>query len=82
MAMFSHQNRLAADHRRDGVLKDELLLIVVFQQNGIFIERPNATGQLYTAYQVNRDLGFVFTDCVQKGVLNVLCRFAFHFVLS
>jgi hypothetical protein len=78
MAMFPHQNRLAADNRGDGVFEDQLLLIVVFQQNGIFIERPNPSSQFHTAYQVNRDLGFILADRIQKSVLNVLSCFAFH----
>src|SRR5665213_1075261 len=79
MAMFRYQNWLAADDSGNGVLEDELLLIIVFQQNGILIKRPYASRQFHAAYQVNGDLGFVFTNGIQKSVLNILCCLAFHF---
>ena len=78
VTMFRHENRLATDDRGNGVLEDELLLIVVFQQDGIFIERAYASRQFHAAYQINSDLGFIFADRIQKSVLNILCSLALH----
>ncbi len=56
------------------MLEDQLLLAIVLQQDGIFIERPDLPRQLDAAYQVDCDRTLVFSHCIEKSILNVLCR--------
>ncbi len=55
---------LGDDYRGDGVLKDQLLLVAGFQNDGIFVEAFDATGELYTAHQVDGQERFVFPGVV------------------
>jgi hypothetical protein len=71
-----------AHHGRNGVLEDQLLLVVVFQQHRILVERADLPGQLDAADQINRDGGLVLADRVQECVLNVLCRLGLHMPIS
>jgi hypothetical protein len=71
-----------AYHGRNRVLEDQLLLAVVFEQHGIFVEGPDLSGELDAANQINRDRGFVLADGVQEGILNVLCRLVLHVPIS
>jgi hypothetical protein len=64
------------------MLEDQLLLAIVLQKYGIFVERPDLSGELNTADQINRDGGLVLADRVQVRVLNVLCRLVFHVPIS
>jgi hypothetical protein len=60
------------------VLEDQLLLIVGFEHNRIFIERTDAPRQLDAAQEVNGDIQFFLAGGVEEGILNVLRRLAFH----
>src|SRR5438105_3040937 len=74
-----HLRRLAGHHRRDGVLEDELLLIVVgVEHHRILVERPDAPGQLHPAQQINSDCRFVAAGIVEERILNVLRRLIVH----
>ncbi len=64
----------AAHNGGNSVLEDQLLLAVVFQQHGVFVERADLSGELYAADQVDRDGALVFADSVEKRVLDVLRR--------
>jgi hypothetical protein len=63
---------------RDGVLEDQLLLIIRVQDNRIFIEGTDAPCQLYPAQKINRDIHLFFTGSIKEGILNVLCRLVLH----
>ncbi len=80
--MIAMQNRTAAYDRGNGVFKNELFLTIVLKQNGILVERPDLSSQLYTAHQVNRYRRLVFANRIQKGVLNILCRLVIHVPIS
>ena len=82
MAMFGHQDRLAADDRGNGVLEDELLLVIVFQQYGIFIKRPDASRQFDAANQVNRDLAIYLCERCSKKYPECFVLSCFPFVIS
>lgn len=60
------------------MLEDQLLLIVVFQKNGVFIERANPARKLDATYEVDRDWTLVFANSIQERILNVLCRLGIH----
>src|SRR5262249_27840495 len=66
-------------YRRDGVLKNQLLLVISFQNYRIFVEPFDLSNQFYTADKKNGDGGFVASDSVEVNVLNVLRRrLVFH----
>ena len=66
--------RLQRDDGGDGVLEDELFLIVGFEHEGILIEALDAAGKLDPTHQIDGEDNFVFSRIVQKTVLNVLRR--------
>src|SRR5690348_9006161 len=66
--------RLGHHYRRNGMLEDQLLLIVGLQHHRIFVEGADAPGELDAAQQVKGDGGFVFSGCVEKRILDVLRR--------
>src|SRR5579871_5217531 len=80
--MLSVEHAAVAHHSRDSVLEDELLLAVVFEEHGIFIEGADFTRQFDAADQINGDRGLVFANRIQEGVLNVLCRLVLHVPIS
>src|SRR5207237_4416492 len=64
---------------RDGVLEDQLFLIVCFKNHGVLVEAFDFSYQFYAADQKNRDGCLVSTNSVEVDVLNVLGRcFVFH----
>src|SRR5512141_3403210 len=71
---FADVHTFGHHHRRDGVLEDELLLVIGLQHDGVFVERSDAACQLYPTEQVNRDRRFVLACCVEEGILDVLRR--------
>jgi hypothetical protein len=64
--------------RRNSVLENQLLLIVGFEHDGVFVERTNASGQLDPAQQVNGDIQSFFAGGVEEGILDVLRRLVFR----
>ena len=60
------------------MLENQLLLRVVFQQDGVLVKRADFARELDAAHQVNGDRALVLADRVQKGVLNILCRLRIH----
>ena len=64
------------------MLEDELFLIVGFQDDLIFIKRPDSARKFNPAEQINGHLRLVLARGVQKRVLNVLCRLVFHLPIS
>src|SRR4051812_26485495 len=65
---------LIQNHRANGVLEDELLLIVGVEHDGILVEGTNAPGEFHSAQQIDRDGSFFFTRGVEERILNVLLR--------
>ena len=72
--MFAVEDTAAADHGGDGVFENQLFLIAVFEQHGVFVEGTNLARKLDTADQVDGDERFVLANGIEEGVLNVLCR--------
>jgi hypothetical protein len=56
------------------MLEDQLLLAVVLEQYGVFVERANLPCQLDATDEVDSDWTLVLAHRVKKGVLNILCR--------
>ena len=81
-AMFTVAHGAVAYHSRDGVFEDELLLAVVFEQNGVLVERPYLPCQLDSAHEVDRNRRFILADRIEERVLNVLCRLVIHMPIS
>ena len=65
-------------HGGNGVLEDQLFLIVGLKHDGILVERTNASGQLDAAQQIDGDIQPFLAGGVEKRILNVLCRLAVH----
>src|SRR5208282_1553612 len=65
-------------HGGYGVLEDQLLLVVVFQDYRVLVEGANPSGQFHAAEQVKRDGNLVLTSSIQKRILNVLSCLEFH----
>ena len=63
---------------RNGVLEDELFLIVGFQDDRVLVERPYTACEFDPAQEVNRDLRLLLARGVEKRVLYVLRRLVFH----
>src|ERR1035438_6771530 len=81
-AMFAMKHTPVTHHSRNGVFEDQLLLAVVFQKHGIFVEGPYLSGELDAADQIYGDRGLVLANRIQECVLNVLCRLVFHMPIS
>ena len=56
------------------MLKDQLLLVIVLQDQRKPVKAPNAPAQLDSANQINRDHSLFFAGSIQKCVLNILSR--------
>ena len=80
--MIAVQHRPRAYHRRDGMLENLLLLAVVFKQHGVLVERAYFACEFDSADQVYRDRSLIFTDRIEKRVLDVLCRLIVHVPIS
>lgn len=76
------QHRPAAYHSRNSMLENQLLLTVVLEQYGIFVEGANFPRKLHAAHKVNGYGGLIFPDRVQKRVLDILCRLIIHVPIS
>jgi hypothetical protein len=81
-ARVTKPRRATADHRGDCVLKDQLFLRVVLEQNRVFIEGTYLACQLDSADKVDGDGAFVLADRIQERILNVLCRLGIHGPIS
>src|SRR5664279_1107758 len=68
----------AAHNRRDCMLEDQLFLRVVLQQDRVLVEGAYFARKFHAAHQIDRDWALVFTDRVEKCVLDILCRLGFH----
>src|ERR1700722_5508911 len=73
-----HMRTSSHGYRGNGVLEDQLLLIIGLEHHRVFVKRTNTARQLYTTQQVNRDTGSFFPGGIQERVLNVLCRLIVH----
>ena len=60
------------------MLENQLLLIVCFKYERVFIEAFDASGELHSAHQVNCEEYLVFSGVVEERFLNVL-RKLIHF---
>ena len=61
------------------MLKDQLLLIVRFKNDRVFVESFDPPNQFHTADQENGDRGLITAHGIEVNVLNVLGRrFVFH----
>lgn len=63
------------------MLKDELILVVGLEDNGVFVKAFDAPGQFCSTHQVNCGCKFVLSKVVEKHVLDVMCL-SFHGFLS
>jgi hypothetical protein len=81
-AMLAVEHRTTTHNRGDCVFEDQLFLAVVFQEHGILIERTNFPGELNSTHEINCDGCFVFTNCIQESVLNILRRLVVHVPIS
>src|ERR1700733_9454909 len=64
------------------MLENQLLLAVVFKQHGVLVERAYFACEFDSADQVYRDRSLIFTDRIEKRVLDVLCRLIVHVPIS
>ena len=62
------------DHGGDGVLEDQLFLVISLQDERVLVETLNAAGKFHAAEQVKRNDSLIFARIVQKAVLNILRR--------
>src|SRR5947207_6998358 len=70
--------RPAHGHRGDGVLEDQLLLVVGLEHDRIFVERANTARQLHAAEQINGDARPLLASRIEEGILNILRRLIFQ----
>ena len=56
------------------MFEDQLFLVIGFENNRVFIEAPDAAGQLHSTHQVNRQERLVSSGIVQECLLYVLCK--------
>jgi hypothetical protein len=66
--------------RGNGVLEDELFLVVGFQYQRILVKAFDAARELDATHQIDGDDNFVFARIVQEAVLNILRRFWIHHI--
>ena len=64
MAMFGHQDWLAADDCGNRVLEDELLLVVGLEHDRVFIETLDLAREFHATHQIDREEGLVFARVV------------------
>jgi hypothetical protein len=64
------------------MLENELFLIVAFEHDGIFVERPDLAGEFHSAKEVNRDGRLILARRIQERILDVLRRLCVHFCRS
>src|SRR5258708_5648118 len=67
--------RLHDDYGGDGVLENQLLLVIGFEDQRVLIEALDAARKLYAAEQIQRNSSFVLARIVEKAVLDILRRF-------
>ena len=60
------------DNRRNGVLEDQLLLIIGFQNDGVLIEALDPSRQFDPAHQIYGEEDPLLAGTVEKSFLNVL----------
>jgi hypothetical protein len=75
-------NRLAGHDRRYGVLINELGMPVAAQQYAEIVEPGDDTLQFDAIDQEDRDRNFVFTDKIEKSVLEILWPLRSHVPVS
>ena len=63
------------------MLKDQLLLIIGFQNHGILVEALDASGEFNAAHQVDGEEYPLFTGVIKKRLLNVLRKLIHFFFL-
>ena len=69
---------LGRHDRRDGVLEDELHLMIGFKDNAVLVETLHSTRQLDPTRQVDRDRYPLSAGVVEETVLEVLIRHDAH----
>jgi len=61
------------------VLKNQLFLVIRFQNDRVFVESFDLSDQFYTADQENGDWCLIAADSVEVNILDILGRrFGFH----
>lgn len=58
--------RSCHDNSGDGVLEDQLFLIVGFEHDGVLIERPDTPSQFNATEKVDRNNGLIFPRGVEE----------------
>ena len=56
--------RAGDNHGRDGVLEDELFLVIRFEHDRVLVETLDAARKLHTAHQVDRNESLIFASVV------------------
>src|SRR5271157_4191937 len=69
-------------HGGDGVLENQLFLVVALQDQTILIKTADATGELDTTREIDRDQKFFLTRGIQKPILDILRRLLHFFLFS
>src|SRR6516164_2568071 len=72
LGAFEQLDRMTRHNRRDRVLVDELGMPVASQQDAEIIEPGHYPLQLDPVHQEDRERGFVLTDVVEEGILQIL----------
>src|SRR5437879_13121138 len=70
--------RPAHGHRGDGVLEDQLLLVVGLEHDRIFVERANTARQLHAAEQINGDARPLLASRIEEEIANIVRRLILH----
>jgi hypothetical protein len=65
---------LGGDDRRNGVLEDQLLLVICFEHEGVLVKALDPARELDSAQQIDRDDPLFLARVVQKPILYVLRR--------
>ena len=70
-------NGASGDHRRNGMLENQLLLVTGFEHKRILVETLDPTGKFDTAQEVDGDQSLFLARIIEKTVLDVL-RWLIH----
>jgi hypothetical protein len=65
-------NRPSGYYRRNGMLENQLFLIICFKHKRILVKALDPSGELDATQQVDRDHSFFFARIIEEAVLYVL----------
>src|ERR1035438_3368416 len=73
-------NGAGGDHRRNGMLENQLLLVAGFKHKRILVEALDPAGKFDTAQEVDSDQPLFLARIIEKTVLDVL-RWLIHLLV-